>query len=498
MLWRPSKATSISLPDQSGTLRRVLRNSLSLYSAEFVYRLSLGLLTVVVARRLGSTETGKYIFVASLSAVAMTAADFGTTPYLIRSAVQLPGLHIGALLWRVVLLRLATAIFAGALLALYGIEIVQDTELRALLLFAAAALPLSAVGGTLAAALRAKERMGFEAGNRIFVALLTLTLGSALIQLGFGVTSLGAASLFAAFLSLLYYLYVPRHLVSLGRPSLLGRNELRGVIRGAWPFFSLAVLTVIYLRLDTVLIEHLLGPRALGEYGVAVRVMEVLFVIPGVLAGAIFPPIARNLRKQPEVVARRMLQAIKFLVFLSLPVSVVGSLVGPSLFPAVFGASFHSSGSLFRIMVWTLVPVFASSITSSIIAASRTPIANTYLAAGMIVINLLGNVISLPIWGVSGAAAVRLLTELSGLVGGAIFINARVVRLNYLPWLGRALASSVGSSIPLFLLGSINLPLAIVLFLVLYVALHWLGGAFNSSDRTFAASLLRNVTVRSW
>jgi O-antigen/teichoic acid export membrane protein len=190
---------------------------------------------------------------------------------------------------------------------------------------------------------------------------------------------------------------------------------------------------VIYSRLDTILLQQLLGPRAVGQYGVAVRVMEVLFVIPGVLGTTIFPSIARNLRAHPAMVVTRGLKAIRWLVLASLPVAVAGSLVGPALFGPVFGREFGASGPAFQILVWTVVPVFASIVTSSIIAAGARPIVNTYLAAGMVLLNLVGNLVLIPRYGISGAAAVRLATEWVGLIGGGIYIAARIAPLKGLP-----------------------------------------------------------------
>jgi O-antigen/teichoic acid export membrane protein len=51
---------------------------------------------------------------------------------------------------------------------------------------------------------------------------------------------------------------------------------------------------------------------------------------------------------------------------------------------------------------------------------------NTYLAASMVLISLVGNLILVPRYGISGAAAVRLITELSGLAGGGLYIAARI------------------------------------------------------------------------
>lgn len=411
---------------------KILRNSLWLYGAEVITRLLIAALLIIVARKLGAAETGKYVFVLSLTTIASSVADFGSTQFFIRSAVHADPSMRERLFWLVTGFRLVLTLLLASLLVIYA-ALTSDAEIQALLLFAAAGLPITAIPGVVVAALRAQERMSFEAVGKVVVAAVTLIAGGALVLQGSGIVSLGAVGLLAAAVGLVYYLTVPRGVLKARIPGGLRLNDLRQVAWGAWPFFSMTILVVIYSRADTILLQQLMGPRAVGQYGVAVRVMEVLFVIPSVLGTTIFPSIARNLRAHPAMVVARGLRGIRWLVLASLPFALAGSLVGPALFGPVFGREFAASGPAFQILVWTVVPVFASIVTSSIIGASHTPIVNTYLAAGMVLLNVVANLVLIPRFGISGAAAVRLATEWLGLLGGGIYIAARIAPLRGLP-----------------------------------------------------------------
>lgn len=410
-------------PERPSTLGGIIRNSAWLYGAEMLSRALAALLLVIVARQLGPAETGKYVFVASLAMIASTVSDFGSTQYLIRTAAQgrSTGHERAQLFWLVLGFRTLLTLCLAALLGVWAMATV-DPEVRALLLFAAAALAISAPPGVVTAVLRWQERMTFEAVARVLVALLTLVVGGALILAGYGVVSLGVAGLVAGLVAIVYYGVVPRRFVRVPRPTRFGLVDLPAVAVGAWPYFSTSILVVVYSRLDAVLLQQLLGPKAVGEYGVVVRVMELLFVIPGVLGTALFPAIAKNLVGRPAVVMRYGLRAMIILTLISVPIAVTGTVLGPGLFPVLFGQGFAASGGAFQILVWTIVPVFASIVTSSIIAAGRRPIVNTYLAVGMVLISAVGNVLLIPRYGISGAAAVRLVTELSGLISGALYI----------------------------------------------------------------------------
>ena len=399
----------------------IARNAIWLYGAEILVRLLLAALIVIVARMLGPAETGKYVFVASISTIAGSVSDFGSTQYFIRAAAHTDASRRSSLFWLVMAFRMALT--ACVTVAMVGYAWwTPDSETRRLLVLTAVALPIGAAPGVVTAALRAQQRMAFEAVGKVLVASVTLVVGGVLVAAGLGVTSLGGAGIVAALFGAAYYAVVARRNVEVGRPGGVSALRIRTVIVGAWPYLSTSLLVVAYSRLDVLLLQQLMGPSAVGEYGVAVRVMEVLFVIPSVLGAAVFPAIAKNLFQRPAEVVRQSMRAMRVLIAVGLSIALIGTATGQTLFPLVFGSAFGGSVTVFRILVWTAVPVFASIITSSIIAASARPIINTYLAGLMVVVCLVGNIILIPRYGVDGAALVRLVTETIGLAGGFVYI----------------------------------------------------------------------------
>jgi O-antigen/teichoic acid export membrane protein len=416
-----ASAATVEGSGRPSAFHAIVRNAGWLYGAEILVRLMLAALIVVVARILGPAETGKYVFVVSISTIAASGSDFGTTQYFVRTAVHADASTRSSLFWSVLAFRLAiTACLAAAMVG-YALW-TPDLETRGLLLLGAVALPISAAPGVVTASLRAQQRMGFEAVGKVIVASVTLLAGGALVIAGWGVTSLGVAGIFAAIAGVAYNAAIARRHVQLSRPMRVAAPRIRRLVVGAWPYFSTSVLVVAYSRLDTVLLQQLMGPSAVGEYGVAVRVMEVLFVIPGVLGVAVFPAIVQSLPGRPADVVRQSMRGMRVLIAVAMAIALIGMATSQTLFPLMFGSAFGASVTVFRILVWTAVPVFASIITSSIIAASHKPIVNTYLAAVMVAVCATGNLILIPRYGIDGAAVVRLITESVGLAGGLAFI----------------------------------------------------------------------------
>ena len=71
--------------------RRVFKNTIFLYTAEIFNAVALFILTLVMARTLGSAEFGKYAFTTSLIAIFSVFAELGITAPRIPETPPVPG-----------------------------------------------------------------------------------------------------------------------------------------------------------------------------------------------------------------------------------------------------------------------------------------------------------------------------------------------------------------------------------------------------------------------
>jgi len=115
----------------------------------------------------------------------------------------------------------------------------------------------------------------------------------------------------------------------------------------------------------------------------------------------------------------------------------------------------------------------------------------------MIAINLVGNLILIPRFGISGAAVVKLITESTGLVAGTLFIRARVVKLGYFRQLLGTLIIAGGSALPLLFLWSTHRFIGLTLFILAYLFLHTIAGVFNNTDKALVRQILGTVFLRN-
>jgi O-antigen/teichoic acid export membrane protein len=63
------------------------------------------------------------------------------------------------------------------------------------------------------------------------------------------------------------------------------------ILKSSWPLIITAVFSVIYTRIDQVMIKNMLNSSSVGIYDAAVRLSEAWNFIPGIIASSFFPAI---------------------------------------------------------------------------------------------------------------------------------------------------------------------------------------------------------------
>ena len=74
----------------------------------------------------------------------------------------------------------------------------------------------------------------------------------------------------------------------------------RSLLKDSWPLALSGVVVMIYMKIDQVMIKHMIGEEAVGFYAAAVRLCEAWYFIPVTICNSIFPAIvnAKNVSEE--------------------------------------------------------------------------------------------------------------------------------------------------------------------------------------------------------
>jgi O-antigen/teichoic acid export membrane protein len=137
-----------------------------------------------------------------------------------------------------------------------------------------------------------------------------------------------------------------------------------------WPVALTIALNLIYLKADTLILAVYWPAHAVGLYGAAYKVLEVLLAVPAIIGGLVLPLAARYLALNDQQKLRQLFQDSFDAMFgLGLAIVVGGTLVGGSILIALAGVEFAISGQLLFPLSIATAFIFLGNVTGYFIFA---------------------------------------------------------------------------------------------------------------------------------
>jgi O-antigen/teichoic acid export membrane protein len=200
----------------------------------------------------------------------------------------------------------------------------------------------------------------------------------------------------------------------------LDKEFMKDVLWKAIPYGIALVLNTIYFRIGSVLLSLINGPADVGVYGVPMRMLEAVGIIPLYFMNAVLPVLTRALDRKDGSQQKIIQYAFDFLVMGSMPI-VAGAvvlaypityLISSPEFMSNIAAGFYGSDMVLQILIFALAFSFINSLFGFILVADNRQMKlltrNAVGAALTIIIDL----VLIPGFGVRGAAFANVVTEL--------------------------------------------------------------------------------------
>ncbi len=400
-----------------------------------------GLAAVAVSTRyLGATVYGSLTIAMLYIALASVFTDAGLYLIAAREIAKHPereqeieanALTMGfALSLLIILLTLGSAqfVYAGAndRLVRLGIAI--------LLAHLVTAAPIGVMGAHLIAHQRSWWTMAAAAvGSLVSIALVLI---AATQNLGFAAIA-GSYALVA-----IVNLVVLRAVTARTLRLRLGFDyELwRQLGRWALPQGGILILGVLYLRADGLLLSFLRPHRDVALYGVAFKVVEVLFILPQYLMLTLFPAIAR-LDRGSQRLAEIMQKTLDSMLVVVLPLVVAGVGFATDVVGVLGGKGFGPSVIVLQILMIGVAFWYFNAVFGNALVALNLQGRLFRNSAIVLIFNVGLNLALIPPFGPYGAAVALAVTEVT-----ALTLTVRVYREVAAPPRPRGLLRLLGAA----------------------------------------------------
>lgn len=163
------------------------------------------------------------------------------------------------------------------------------------------------------------------------------------------------------------------------------------------------ILAFVNYRADIFLVNLLINPAAAGIYVIAIKISENLWLLSRAVSSVALPRLSQL--SGDEATRRRLTPLLsRMVLWVTTLGAVVLALIAFPLIRILFGEQFAGGAWPLIVLLPGVIALSASRVLSNDIAARGKPEINMYMSIITVTVNILGNVLLIPIYGLIGAA----------------------------------------------------------------------------------------------
>jgi O-antigen/teichoic acid export membrane protein len=444
--------------------------------------LALGVVvTAIVVRTLGRAGYGQWSTLFIVIGLIGYFANFGMEGVALREAAKTPE-HEHEWIGTVIMLRLIVLgpVMLISLAALLLLQQSHEMLIAGLILIVA--MPFGGVG---ALALLFQLRLD----NRVPMIVLTLRSilwgvavaiiswrGGGMVPLAIAMAGTNSVG------SVVQALAALRLDARFPRPT---RKHLRQLVRIGMPIGIAGVLVISYARIDQVIVYAIAGSKQAGLYGAVYNVLDQAHFVPISVMTTLAPVLAASWpadRARLLRTARLTGELLAIASFGGLAFAIVAS--GPVV-RLVFGAEFGPAASVLPVLGGAFILICFGYLNGNLLLVLGLQRRLLRISLLALVVNLVGNLILVPLFGFTGAAWMTLATEAVVFVSAFhLILRALELPVPNLGRMGRTAIAAVllGAALGALRLADAPLSVLVVAACVCYPALLLGLRAFGADD----------------
>jgi O-antigen/teichoic acid export membrane protein len=411
---------------------RLGRNALWMILSRFGAQGLAVVFTILLARRLGSAVFGEYAFIVAVIFVANALTTFGTDMLLIREIASTG--DFSRLPTALIIQLVLSSLFIAAVWAFSAwIPNQSPDAITALKIYSFALIPL-AFFTVFTTALRGVQRMAAYTLLNIFLSMLQVGVVFILRKQNLVLLAsllLSIQTLTTLFAGLLCSFVMPHFWREFRLSSFPPLPQILSFLKKAAPIAWLALLGIIYQRLNIYLLSTMSGAMDTGIYSAALRAVEASKTAHLAIFAALYPAMAEgvslrapqersNLFANKEIASSGFDAHVSTLLAMTYPklllaaatmISLILSLLAKQLVLLLYGNEFNESTGVLKILAWVLIPFTINTyLTLSFLASDRERLLGRTLTVSLLGLLLL-NLWWIPAKGPTGSAWAALIAE---------------------------------------------------------------------------------------
>ncbi len=362
---------------------------------------------ILLTRYLGPENFGLLSYSQSLVGIFTAFATLGIDVILVRELTKNKESN-DKLIGTAVILKFIASIIAMVIIFILNITM-EDREAVLLTNIIAFTLLFQSIS-TIDTYFQAKVLSRFSAIVNTFAFVISAVIKLGLIFYEAQLVYFAYALVFDSILMATGYLYIymkqKKSFFSLKYDSKIASY----FFKNGWPLMLVSMAAFIYTRTDQIMIKHLVGNEAVGNYAAAIKVSELFYFIPLLITQSVFPKIIEVKLKSEKEYFTLLEKLHALLVWIAIPISLGLFVFSDSIVSILYGEKYVNAASILNILAFAIVLNAIGSITTKILYAEHYEKKYLYRSILGVFVNIGLNFWLINLYGARGAAMATLVT----------------------------------------------------------------------------------------
>lgn len=186
------------------------------------------------------------------------------------------------------------------------------------------------------------------------------------------------------------------------------------LIKGSFPFFLSSFVMILDQRISYLFIEKFRSLSELGYYSVAVTLVDLWIFLPTAICSSVFPTIITSFNGDKKKYNIRIQYLSDVVVWVAFAFSVGVLLTSKLVIQLLYGDGYTDAPHVLELFALTTIPVFFNLVRIKWMTLENLLGEWLWINLICLLLNLIGHIYFVPMYGVSGAIGSFLASQLLG------------------------------------------------------------------------------------
>ena len=189
-------------------------------------------------------------------------------------------------------------------------------------------------------------------------------------------------------------------------------KKARELLSKSYHYILSGAMVAIYGQVDKLMLKHMVDKTAVGYYSIAVSVSNMWVFVLAAIIDSMYPTILQLYKEDKKQFERKNRQLYGIVFYVSIGVSTILTVFGRFAILILYGKDYLPSSGALAVVTWYTAFSYLGVARNAWLVCENKQKYLKYTYAAAAVLNVVLNLLLIPLWGAMGAGLASLITQL--------------------------------------------------------------------------------------